>query len=152
MSEGSEEQVENKIKYLKELGDSARLETEQLSVMDKAVRWAVEAERKGTEREQCKKVRFGGEEQSEETGAQSTDEPEVVSGFEELRTGRGNAGLVQGEDERCRGNEASGKGKGKGREGKGEHGKEGGQGGKGARQKMPSEDEEDERTAVAPNT
>ena len=71
----------------------------------------------------------------------------------EVRTGRGNAGLVQGDDERCRGNEASGKGKGKGREGKGEHGKEGGQGGKGARQKMPSEeDEEDERTVVAPNT
>ena len=63
----------------------------------------------------------------------------------EVRTGRGNAGLVQGEDERCRGNEASGKGKGKGREGKGEHGKEGGQGGEGARQTMPSEeDEEDE--------
>ena len=154
MSEGSEEQVENKIQqYLKKLRDSARLETGQLSVMDKTVRWAVEAERKGTEREQCKKVRFGGEEQSEETGAQTTDEPEVVSGFEEVRTGRGNAGLVQGEDERCRGNEASRKGKGKGREGKGEHGKEGGQGGKGVRQKMPSEeDEEDERTVVAPNT
>ena len=52
LSEGSEEQVENKIQqYLKKLRDSARLETEQLSVMDKAVRWAVEAERKGTERE-----------------------------------------------------------------------------------------------------
>ena len=71
----------------------------------------------------------------------------------EVRTGTSNAGLVRGEDERCRGNEASGKGKGKGREGKGEHGKEGGRGGKGARQKMPSEeDEEDERTVVAPNT
>ena len=29
----------------------------------------------------------------------------------EVRTGRANAGLVRGEDERCRGNEASGKGK-----------------------------------------
>ena len=68
----------------------------------------------------------------------------------EVRIGRGNAG---GEDERCPGNEATGKGKGKGREGKGGHGKEGGRGGKGARQKMPSEeDEEDERTVVAPNT
>ena len=71
----------------------------------------------------------------------------------EVRTGRGNAGLVRGEDERCRGSEASGKGKGKGYEGKGEHGKEGGRGGKGARQKIPSEeDEEDDRVQVAPNT
>ena len=64
-----------------------------------------------------------------------------------MRTGRGNAG---GEDERCRGNVASGKGTGEGHEGKGEHEKEGGRGGKGARQKMPSE--EDERTVVARNT
>ena len=68
----------------------------------------------------------------------------------EVKIGRGNAG---GEDERCRGNEASGKGKGKGHEGKGEHEKEGGREGKGARQKMLSEeDQEDERTVVAPNT
>ena len=97
LSEGSDEQVEDNIQqYLKKLRDSARLETEQLSVMDEAVRWAVEAERKGTERERCKNVRFGGEEQSEETGAQSTDEPEVTSGFAEVRTGRGSAGLIRG--------------------------------------------------------
>ena len=91
LSEGSDEQVKEKIQqFLKKLRDSARLETEQLSVMDKAVRWAVEAERKGTEREQCKK------------GAQSTDESEVTSGFAEVRTGRGSAGLIRGRDERRR--------------------------------------------------
>ena len=97
--------------------------------------------------------RWRGKGQQEETRVQSTDERGEANGSEEVRTGRGNAGLVRGEDERCRGNEASGKGKGKGHEGKGEHGKEEGRGGKGARQKMPSEeDEEDETVQVAPNS
>ena len=56
----------------------------------------------------------------------------------EVRAGRGNAGIVRGEDERCRGSEARGKGKGKGHEGKGEHGKEGGRGG----QRTATEDAE----------
>ena len=86
--------------------------------------------------------------QQEEGTGKAKEEQE-----KEVRTGRGNAGLVRGEDERCRGSEASGKGQGKGHEGKGEHGKKGGRGGKGARQKMPSEeDEEDGRVQVAPNT
>ena len=53
LSEGSDEQVEDKIQQCLKLKNNARLETEQLSMMDKAVRWAVEAERKGTEQEQC---------------------------------------------------------------------------------------------------
>ena len=87
-----------------------------------------------------------------EVQAKDVDDRKMTRNFAETgekkvtREGRGCAGLVQGRDE-------SGKGKGKGREGKGEHGKEGGQGGKGARQKMPrEEDQEDERTVVAPNT
>ena len=94
-----------------------------------------------------------------EVQAKDVDDRKMTRNFAETgekkvtRKGRGCAGLVQGRDETHRMNETSGKGKGKGREGKGEHGKEGGQGGKGARQKMPSEeDEEDEWTVVAPNT
>ena len=54
-------------------------------------------------------------------------------------------------DERRQANETSGKGKGKGYEGKGEHGSKGGFGSKGAQQttKMPRDDEEDEREQVA---
>ena len=44
---------------------------------------------------QGKKVHFGGEEQSEETRAESTDEPELTGRFAEARTGRGSAGLVR---------------------------------------------------------
>ena len=48
--------------------------------------------------EQGKKVRFGEEEGPlEETRAESTDEPVVTGRLVEVRTGRGNAGLVRGE-------------------------------------------------------
>ena len=71
------------------------------------MRWAVEARRKerggeqeqntGQERgKQGKHARFGQEEQSEETKAESTDE-----------TGKGTAGLVREGDERCRADETS---------------------------------------------
>ena len=46
--------------------------------------------------EQGKKVRFAEEEPSEEMRTQSTDEQDAMSGLEEVRTGRGSAGLVRG--------------------------------------------------------
>ena len=78
-------------------------------------------------------MRFDEEEPLEETIAQSTDEPKVTGGLAEVRTGRGSSGLVRGEEERVWTNESRRKGKG-------------------VRQKTPTEeDEEDERTVVAPN-
>ena len=47
---------------------------------------------------QGKGVRFGEEEELGETRAESTDEPEVTGGTTEVRTGRGSAGLVRGEE------------------------------------------------------
>ena len=64
-----------------------------------------------TGQEQSKKVRFGKEEQPEETLAWNTDKPEVKGGFAEVKTGRGSAGFVRGEHERCLADETSGKGK-----------------------------------------
>ena len=100
-----------------------------------------------TGQEQGKKVHFGEEEQSEETRAESTDEPEVTSRLMEVRTGRGSAGLVRSGDERCWADETSGKGKGKGTGGKSEHEGKGGSGSKGMQQgtrTMKDEDEEEE--------
>ena len=85
--------------------------------MEWGMRWAVEARRRRRDEEQGqstgqdqskqgKQVRFGDEEQFEET---------------EVRTGRGSAGLVRGGDEGCQTDETSRKGKGKGNGGKGEH-------------------------------
>ena len=135
-------------------------EPNPVEMLESGIRRAVEARRKGrcveqeqiTGQEKGKKVSFGEEESSEETRVESTDEPEVMGRLAEVRTGRGSSGLVRGEEERCWTNESCGKGKEKGHEGKGEHGNEGGRGGKGVRQKTPSkEDEEDERTVVAPD-
>ena len=74
---------------------------------------------------------FGEEQPVEETQAESTDEPRVMSRLAEVRTGRGSACLVQGRDEKCLTNETCRKGKGKGEGGKGEHGRKGGAGSKG---------------------
>ena len=72
------------------------------------------------------KVRFGEEEELEETRTENADELEVTGRTTEVRTGRGSAGLVRGGDERCRTDETNRKGKGKGKEGKGEHEGKGG--------------------------
>ena len=73
-----------------------------------------------------------------------------MSGFGEMRTGRGSAGLVRGGDERCQADETSRKGKGKGNGGKGEHeGKGGGFGRKGKQQETV--EEQDEWVQMAPN-
>ena len=66
-------------------------------------------------------VRFDQDEQLEETKAESTDEPEVTGRLVEMRTGRGSSGLIRGRDKRCRADETSRKGEGKGDGGKGEH-------------------------------
>ena len=110
-----------------------------MKVLECGIRWTVEARRKGrgaekeqeqrrqeeqeqtTGQEQGKKVRFGEEEESEETRAQNPDEPEVTGGFAEVRTGRGSAVLIRGGDERRRTDETSRRGKEKGNGGKGEH-------------------------------
>ena len=53
-------------------------------------------------------MRFGEEQQLEKTGAENAGEPEVMCRTTEVRTGRGNAGLVRGE---MRGVERTGPGK-----------------------------------------
>ena len=114
-----------------------------LENMECRIRQAVEEKRREdieerdqvAEQEQNKKRRFAEEKQPEETQEQSTDKQDVMSGLEELRTGRGSRPLVRGGDEKCRADETSRKGKGKGNGGKGEHdGKTGGAGSKGRQQ------------------
>ena len=92
--------------------------------MELGMRWAVEARKRGrgaeqrqrrqeeqrqrrheeqgqdTGQEQGKKgkqVRFGEEEQTKETWAESTDKLEATRRLTEVQTGRGSAGLVRGE-------------------------------------------------------
>ena len=92
-------------------------------MIERGLRWAVEARRKGrcedkrqqeqeeqrrqARQEQSKQVRFGDEEQFEETRTESTDEQKVTGGLAEVRTGRGSAGLVRGGDEKCQADETS---------------------------------------------
>ena len=88
----------------------------------------------------------------EETRAESTNEPRVMSRLAEVRTGRGSACLVHGRDEKCLTNETCRKGKGKGDGGKGEHGRKGGAGSKGAQQaenSVTDEDQENMRTMTS---
>ena len=70
-------------------------EQRQVEMLESGVRQVVEARRKGRvkERRQDRNVRFEEEERPEETHAQDTDEQDA-SGLEEVRTGRGVAGLV----------------------------------------------------------
>ena len=136
VSGGSDVDVERKMRHWA----SKLKERPGGDIMECGLRWAVEARRKEREEEkrqqvqeeqrrqarqeqskQGKQVRFGDEEQFEETRAESTDEQKVTDGLAEVRTGRGSAGLVRGGDERCRADETSRKGKGKGNGGKGEH-------------------------------
>ena len=144
VSEGSGGEVQQKVQsYLAEIWMSW-MSKETFEHLEGGVWRAVEARRKerGEEQEQRrqeeheqisgqeqgKKLRLSEEEPFEETRAESTDEPEVTGRLAEVRTGKGSAGFVRGEDERCWTNESRRKGRGKGHEGKGEHGNEGGQG------------------------
>ena len=57
--------------------------------------------------------------QTRNMGRKCTDEQDVMSGLEEVRRGRGSAGLVRGAEDRCETDESNGKEKGKGNGGKG---------------------------------
>ena len=102
--------------FTTELCEKSGLDASQMKVLECGLRWAVEARRKkrGEEKrqqeqeeqrrqarqeqsEQGKQVRYGDEEQFEETRAESTDKQKVTDGLAEVRTGRGSAGLVRGE-------------------------------------------------------
>ena len=87
-----------------------------------------------TEQGQDKKVCFAEEDQPEEIQAHGTDEQDeldVMRRLEEVKTGKGSAGLVRGGDERRQANEIRGKGIGKGNGGEEKHGEKGGIGSKG---------------------
>ena len=164
VSRGSDVDVERKMRYWA----SILQERPRGDVLECGLRWAVEARRKGrdkqqeqrrqakqgekTEQEQSKQgkqVRFGEEQQLGKTGAENAGEPEVMDRTTEVRTGRGSTGLVRGRDERCRADETS-KGKGKGNGGKGEHeGTGGGFDYNGKQQEM--RETEEERVRMAPN-
>ena len=127
----------------KQLQETSEIGEERAKVMEWRMRWAVEARKRRRDKEQGqsmgqeqdkkdKQVFFGEGEPLEETQAESTDEPKVMSRLEKVRTGRGSACLAQGIDEKCLTNETCRKGKGKGNGGKGEHGRKGGTGNKGA--------------------
>ena len=144
VSGGSDVDVERKMRHWASIlrGD----------VLECGLRWAVEALRKGRDKqqeqrrqakqgekielEQCKQgkqVRFDEEQQLGKTGAENAGEPEMMGRTTEVRTGRGNTGLVRGRDEKYLGRtRPTGKAKEKGNGGKGEHeGKGGGFGHKG---------------------
>ena len=142
--EGSDVEGEQRLQsFLATIQNSTGWEKGRLEIMECRIRQAVEEKRRenieergrDAEQEQIKKVRFAEEKQSEETQEQSTDKQDVMSGLEELRTGRGSRPLVRGGDEGCRADETSRKGKGKGNGGKDEHGGKGeGFGSKGKQQ------------------
>ena len=160
VSEGSEGEVQQKVQNcLACMQKVSWMDKEQFEHLESGIWQAVEARRKGrdkqqeqrrqakqgekTEQEQSKQgkqVRFGEEQQLGKTEAENAGEPEVMGRTTELRTGRGSAGLVRGRDERCRADETSRKGKGKGNGGKGEHeGKGGGFRHNGKQQEMRGE-------------
>ena len=105
MSEGGDAEMEQQMQnYRTACREVLGWSQEQVEMMERGLRWAVEAKRKGREtqteltegQEQHEEVRFREEEQSEVV---STDEQNAMSGPEEARTGRGCAGLVQRGDE-----------------------------------------------------
>ena len=149
-SEENEEEVQQKVQnYLACMQKVSWMTKEQFEHLEKGVQQVVEAGTRRDEDEeqrrwaqqgqeqskQGKQVRFGDEQQLGKTGAENAGKPEVLRKTTEVRTGRGNTGLVRGGDERCQADETSRKGKGKGNGGKGEHdGKAGGAGSKGRQQ------------------
>ena len=176
MSEGSDVDMEQMLQNYRTAGrDVLGWDQEQVETLERGLRWAIEARRKGrcenkrqqeqqeqrrqaeqgrnTEQEQSKQgkqVCFGEEQQLGKTGAENAGELEVMGGTTEVRIGRGSTGLVPGEDESRGLNETSSKGKGKGNGGKGEHeGKGGGFGHNGKQQEM--REREEERVRMAPN-
>ena len=150
MSEGSDVDMEQTLQnYRTACRDVLGWDREQVGMMERGLRWAVEARRKERREEQEQRREEEQEEeqrreeqeqrrqeeqeeeqrreeqeqrrqeQQEETRAESTDEPEVTRRPVEVRTGRGSAGLVRGGDGRHLADESNRKGKGKGNGGKG---------------------------------
>ena len=171
ISEGSDFEVEQAFQNFRTAGrEVLGWDQGQADLVERGLRWAVEARRKGRRQQeeeqqrqgeqgqhpgqeqskQGKQVRFRDEEQLEEKRAETAGEPEVMGRTTEVRTGRGSTGLVRGGDERCRADETNRKGKGKGNGGKGEHeGKGGGFGHKGNHPE--TREREEERVRMAPN-
>ena len=156
MSEGSDEDMERTLQNYRTAGyEVLGWSQEQVEMMERGLRWAVEARRKGRRQQEEEQRRRG--EQGQHLGQeQSKQGKQVRCGDEEqfeeaeVRTGRGSAGLVRGGDERCRTDETNRKGKGKGDGGKGEHeGKGGGFGHKGKHPEM--RERKEERVRMAPN-
>ena len=145
----------------KQLQEKSEIGEERAKVMEWGMKWAVEARKRRRDEEQGqsmmgqeqdkkdKQMHFGEEEPLEETQAESTDEPKVISRLGEVRTGRGSACLIQGTDEKCMTNETCRKGKGKGNGGKGEHGCKGGTGNKGTLHVENSVTDEDQENITA---
>ena len=142
----------------KQLQEKSEIGQERAKVMEWGMRCAVEARKRRRDEEQGqsmgqeqdkkdKQLHFGEEEPF--GGAESTDEPKVMSRLEEVRTGRGSACLIQGKDEKCPTNETCRKGKGKGNGGKGEHGCKGGTGNKGTLHVENSVTDQDQENITA---
>ena len=169
MSEGSDVDMEQTLQnYRTACRDVLGWDQEQVGMMERGLRWAVEARRKKRgekkrqqeqeeqrrqvrleQSRQGKQVRFGDEEQFEETRAESTDDQKVTDGLAEVRTGRGSAGLVRRGGERCQADETNRKGKGKVNGGKGEHEGKGRSGSKGRQQVENSVMDEDQENITA---
>ena len=156
MSEGSDEDMERTLQNCRTAGyEVLGWSQEQVEMMERGLRWAVEARRKGRQQQEEEPRRRGeqghhlGQEQSKQGKHMRCGDEEQFEEAE-VRTGRGSAGLVRGRDERCRADETNRKGKGKGNGGKGEH--EGKGGGFGHKGKHPeTREREEERVRMAPN-
>ena len=100
--EGSHSDVEERIRnYLTTFQKSMGWDEERMEDFGERRREMVEEKSKEkvpreSEQDKGKKVRFAEEERPEEMHAQSTDEQDVMSRLEEVRTGRGSAGLARG--------------------------------------------------------
>ena len=118
MCEGNDVDVEQALQNYRTAGrEVLGWNQGQADLMERGLRWAVEARRKGRRQQekeqrrqgeqeqhpgqeqskQGKQVRFGEEEQLGKTGAENAGEPEVMGRTTEVRTGRGSTGLVRGE-------------------------------------------------------
>ena len=117
--EGNDVEVEQALQNYRAVGrEVLGWDQGQADLMERGLRWAVEARKKGR-RQQEKEQRRQGEQEQHPGQEQSKQGKQVGFGDEEQsRTGRGSSGLVRGGDERCRTDETR-KGKGKGNGGKG---------------------------------
>ena len=155
MADGNDLDMEHKIRnYLTALQVWSGSDKGQVENIDRGMRRLVEARSRATgreqtaEQEQGKQVRFAGEEQPGEKRAQSTHEQDVMDGLEEVRTGRGSAGLARRERTGVTRTRPAERAKAKGNGGKGEHGSKGETGSKGMHQvtnMMKGDDDEKEK-------